>query len=84
MEYAIKNGVEGVYDQDPREHPNAKFFPVITYQEMIKQNLQIMDQSALELIKDKDIKVRVFKMEAANFIKAAKGENIGTTCQKGE
>ena len=79
-----KNGVEGVYDQDPREHPNAKFFPVITYQEMIKQNLQIMDQSALELIKDKDIKVRVFKMEAANFIKAAKGENIGTTCQKGE
>jgi uridylate kinase len=51
---------------------------------MIKLNLQIMDQTALELIKDKDIKVRVFKMDAANFIKAAKGENIGTTCQKGE
>ena len=79
-----KNGVEGVYDKDPRKDNSAKFFPVISYQEMIKLNLQIMDQTALELIKDKDIKVRVFKMNAANFIKAAKGENIGTICQKGE
>ena len=79
-----KNGVEGVYDKDPRVNKDAKFFPVITYQEMIKLNLQIMDQTALELIKDKDIKVRVFQMDAANFVKAAKGENIGTVCQKGE
>ena len=79
-----KNGVEGVYDKDPRVNQDAKFFPVISYDEMIKLNLQIMDQSALELIKDKDIKVRVFRMDAANFIKAAKGENVGTVCQKGE
>ena len=79
-----KNGVEGVYDKDPRVDPTAKFYPVITYQEMIKQNLQIMDQTALELIKDKDIKVRVFRMDADNFIKAAKGENVGSVCQKGE
>ena len=79
-----KNGVEGVYDKDPRVDATAKFYPVITYQEMIKQNLQIMDQTALELIKDKDIKVRVFRMDADNFIKAAKGENVGSICQKGE
>ena len=79
-----KNGVEGVYDKDPRKDASAKFYPVISYQEMIKLNLQIMDQTALELIKDKDIKVRVFKMNAANFVKAAKGENVGTVCQKGE
>ena len=79
-----KNGVEGVYDKDPRKDSTAKFFPVITYNEMIKLNLQIMDQSALELIKDKNIKVRVFRMDAANFVKAAKGENVGTICQKGE
>ena len=79
-----KNGVEGVYDKDPRKEKDARFFPVITYQEMIKLNLQIMDQTALELIKDKDIKVRVFRMDAANFIKAAKGENVGSICQKGE
>ena len=79
-----KNGVEGVYDKDPRKDSTAKFFPVITYDEMIKLNLQIMDQSALELIKDKNIQVRVFRMDAANFVKAAKGENVGTICQKGE
>ena len=79
-----KNGVEGVYDKDPRANKDAKFFPVITYNEMIKLNLQIMDQSALELVKDKDIQVRVFKMEADNFVKAAKGENVGTVCRKGE
>ena len=79
-----KNGVEGVYDKDPRKDARAKFFPVISYQEMIKLNLQIMDQTALELIKDKDIKVRVFRMNAENFIKAAKGENVGSVCQKGE
>ena len=79
-----KNGVEGVYDKDPRTNADAKFFPVITFDEMIKQNLQIMDQSALELIKDKNIQVRVFRMDADNFIAAAKGENIGTVCRKGE
>ena len=79
-----KNGVEGVYDKDPRQNKDAKFFPVITYNEMIKLNLQIMDQTALELIKDKNIQVRVFKMEARNFVKAANGENVGTICQKGE
>ena len=79
-----KNGVEGVYDKDPRSNADAKFFPVITYNEMIKLNLQIMDQTALELIKDKDIQVRVFRMDADNFIAAANGENIGTTCRKGE
>ena len=79
-----KNGVEGVYDKDPRKDSTAKFFPVITYDEMIKLNLQIMDQSALELIKDKNIQVRVFRMDAANFVKAAKGENVGTICKKGE
>ena len=79
-----KNGVEGVYDKDPRKDSSAKFFPVISYQEMIKLNLQIMDQTALELIKDKDIQVRVFKMDADNFVKAAKGENVGTVCKKGE
>ena len=79
-----KNGVEGVYDKDPRANQDAKFFPVITYEEMLKLNLQIMDISAIQLIKDKDIQVRVFRMDANNFVSAAKGENIGTVCRKGE
>ena len=79
-----KNGVEGVYDKDPRKDSTAKFFPVITYEEMLKLNLQIMDISAIELIKDKDIQIRVFRMEADNFIAAAQGKNVGSICKKGE
>ena len=56
----------------------------ISYQEMIKLNLQIMDQTALELIKDKDIHVCVFRMTADNFIAAAQGKRVGTICKKGE
>ena len=79
-----KNGVEGVYDKDPRHNPDAKFFPVITYEEMLKLNLQIMDASAIELIKEKDIQIRVFRMSADNFIAAAQGKTVGSICKKGE
>lgn len=80
-----KNGVKGVYSSDPTKNPDAKFFPSITFKEMIDLNLQIMDQSAVELIKDKNIEIRVFSMsEAENFVKVAAGEDIGTTVKKGE
>ena len=79
-----KNGVEGVYDKDPRVNPDAKFFPEITFEEMLKQNLQIMDISAIELIKDRDIHICVFRMAAENFIAAASGKRIGTIVKKGE
>ena len=51
---------------------------------MLKLNLQIMDTSAIELIKDKDIQIRVFRMEADNFIAAAQGKDVGSICKKGE
>ena len=80
-----KNGVNGVYTSDPTKDPNAKFLPVITYKQMLEMKLQIMDLSAIELIKDKDIEVRVFSMDnPENFMKAAEGENFGTVCKKGE
>ena len=80
-----KNGVNGVYTSDPTKDASAKFLPVISYQQMLEMKLQIMDLSAIELIKDKDIEVRVFSMDdPENFIRAAEGENIGTVCKKGE
>ena len=80
-----KNGVEGLYDDDPTKNPNAKLIKEITYQKIIDMNLQIMDISAVELIKDKDIEIRIFSMsDPHNFIRVAKCENIGTTCKKGE
>ena len=80
-----KNGVDGLYDKDPIQNPDAKFIPEITFDEILKNKLQIMDLTAVELIKDKDIEIRIFSMsDSHNFIRVAMGENIGTVCKKGE
>ncbi len=79
-----KNGVEGVYDKDPTKYSDAKFIPQITFQEIIDKKLQIVDLSAVELIKDQDVEIRIFSMsDPQNFIKVAMGESIGTICKKG-
>ena len=80
-----KNGVTGLYDKDPTQFKDAKFIPEITYQEVIDKKLQIMDLSAIELIKNKNIEIRIFSMaDPNNFIKVAMGESIGSVCKKGE
>ena len=80
-----KHGVKGLYDKDPTKYKDAKFIPSITFREIIDKNLQIMDLTAVELIKDKDIEIRLFSMEEPeNFIKVAMGEELGTVCKKGE
>lgn len=80
-----KNGVEGLYDDDPTKNPDAKFIKEITYQKIIDMNLQIMDISAVELIKDKNIEIRIFSMsDPDNFIRVANREEIGTICKKGD
>jgi len=80
-----KNGVDGVYSSDPTCDPSAKFYPVITYKEMLEMKLQIMDLSAVQLIKDQDIEIRVFSMaDPANFRRVIEGRDIGTVCKKGE
>ena len=74
-----KNGVKGVYDKDPTVHKDAKFYPEITFQEMKDMNIQIMDQSAIELLEKTNIQILVFSMQNVdNFHKAARGMNVGT------
>ena len=79
-----KNGVDGIYTADPDHDPNAEFIKTITFDEIIKRNLQVMDISAVKLIKDKNIDVRVFSMaDPDNFLRVAEGQDVGTTV-KGE
>ena len=80
-----KHGVEGVYDKDPRENPDAKFIKTLTFEEMLEKHLQIMDLSAIELIKNSNIDVRIFSMkEPENFLKVVQGSDIGTTMKRGK
>ena len=80
-----KNGVDGIYTADPDKDPNAEFIKNISFDEIIKRKLQVMDLSAVELIKNTNIEVRVFSMvDPQNFLRVAQGEDIGTTVKKGE
>ncbi len=79
-----KNGVDGIYSDNPLTNKDAYMFKEITCSEIIKRDLKVMDLSAVEMLKDKDIDVRVFNMnKTENFAKVARGEDIGTTIKKG-
>lgn len=82
--FMAKNGVDGIYDSDPRKNPNAKMFKDIKCSEIIERDLKVMDLTAVKMLIDKDIDVRVFAMkDPDNFIKIINGEDIGTVIKKG-
>lgn len=83
--FVAKNGVDGLYSDDPKTNPNAKFIKEITYQEILELKLQVMDLSAIELLLDKNIDIRIFSMsDFSNFEKIAAGEDVGSVCKKGK
>lgn len=75
-----KNGVDGVYNADPKKDANAVKFDELTHVEVIKRGLKIMDATASTLSMDNDIDLVVFNMnESGNIKRVVFGENIGTT-----
>ena len=79
-----KNGVDGIYSDDPRYNKDAKLYKEITCSQIISQKLKVMDLTAVEMLVDKDIDVCVFKAQNPdNFDKVARGENVGTIVKKG-
>lgn len=80
-----KNGVDGVYSADPRKNKNAEFYTNLTFKEMLKKDLEVMDNTALSLCMNTDIEIRVFNMaDYQNFHRVIMGENIGTIIKKGD
>lgn len=78
-----KNKVDGVYDSDPKDNPNAVKFDKITFSDVIKKDLKIMDTSALSLCRDNEIPIVVFDFtKHGSMKKIVLGEEIGTlvTC----
>jgi uridylate kinase len=74
-----KHGVEGVYDADPAEVPEAKFLPRITHRQAIERELKVMDSTALSLCMDNDLPIYVFNMEdESNIDRIVRGERVGT------
>lgn len=79
-----KNGVDGVYDKDPRKHSDAILLKKVSHQEVLEKNLQIMDSTAASLCKENHIEILVFDMnKEGNILKAAMQEDIGTIVKNG-
>lgn len=71
--------VDGVYDKDPQQHPDAKRFERLTYDEVIALRLQVMDLTAVTLCAEHDLPLFVFDIsDPANLLKAVAGEQDGT------
>lgn len=82
--FMAKNGVDGIYDSDPRKNPDAKMFKSIKCSEMIARDLKVMDLTAVKMLIDQNIDVRVFAMkDPDNFVRILNGEDIGTVIMKG-
>ncbi|HKJ35151.1 MAG TPA: UMP kinase [Solirubrobacterales bacterium] len=74
-----KHGVEGVYDADPAEVPEAEFLPHISHREAIERGLKVMDSTALSLCMDNDLPLYVFNMaDEGNIDRIVRGEKVGT------
>jgi uridylate kinase len=74
-----KNNVDGVYSADPRMDPNAVKYDELSYLDVIKEGLAVMDSTASSLCMDNNIPLIVFSiMEEGNIKRAVMGEKIGT------
>lgn len=74
-----KNGVDGVYDADPRAHAGAKKIDRITYLQALQRELKVVDSTAFSLCMDNQMPMMVFGMHpSGNVTKAILGEQIGT------
>ncbi|MDR2867324.1 MAG: UMP kinase [Acholeplasmatales bacterium] len=74
-----KNGVDGVYDRDPRINKDAKLLKEVSYQEILEKKIEIMDMTAVSMAKDNHLVIKVFSMNKQGLIKKALlDDKVGT------
>jgi uridylate kinase len=74
--------VDGVYDSDPEKNPHAEFFPKISYLDVIRKNLRVMDMTAITLCQENVLPIVVMNMnEKGNFTRLLRGEKVGSLVQ---
>ncbi|MCL2283930.1 MAG: UMP kinase [Fibromonadales bacterium] len=70
--------VDGIYSADPVKDKTAVKFDDITYEEILKRNLAVMDTAAVALAREHKLPVFVFKLDKGNFINSIRESGIGT------
>ena len=78
-----KKQTDGVYDADPKYHPEAKTFTHLTYNDVLQKQLAVMDNTAITLCMNNNIPIVVFNIDVpGNIVKACKGETLGTLIER--
>lgn len=79
-DYLFKGtNVDGVYDSDPKTNPNAKKYDEITYTDVLKDNLNVMDMAAIAVARENKLPIKVFSIkERGNFAKVLKDQGSFT------
>jgi uridylate kinase len=76
--------VDGVYDDDPRVNPDAVRFDELTYMDVLRLGLKVMDSTAITLAMDNDLPIIVFNIQDdGNIVRALSGEHVGTIVRGG-
>ena len=71
--------VDGIFDRDPKKHPDAVKFEELTYIDVLNRGLQVMDSTAISLCMDNGLPIIVFNMEVdGNIERVLAGETVGT------
>ena len=75
--------VDGVYSDDPEKNPHAILYHELSYSDVLRQNLRVMDQEAIAKCKDNNMPIMVFNFrKEGNLERALSGERIGTVISK--
>ena len=75
-----KNGVDGVYDSDPRTNPDARRYDDLSYNDFLAQDLKVADATAVSLARDNGLPMVFFDLGVrGNIARIVNGEKIGTT-----
>ena len=71
--------VDGIYSADPKRDPTATRYETISYDQILRQNLKVMDTTAVSLCRDNNMPMMVFSMrEQGNIARVVSGEPLGT------
>ena len=74
--------VDGIYNKDPKKHSDAKLYSTLTYMDVLKDGLQVMDSTAISLCMDNKLPIITFNLnKPGNIARVVRGEKIGTIVQ---
>ena len=77
--FSTDTSVDGIYTADPKTHPDATKFPQISYADILRLNLKVMDTAAVSLCRDNNMPMMVFSMkEPGNIVRVIQGEPLGS------